>query len=61
MDLSAARRRLTEAERDVRRGEGRCMYCGETGHFVSGCSKKPSGARFVCEAVGLLEGVEAKE
>lgn len=29
--------RLTQQERDRRRRDGACMYCGESGHIVSNC------------------------
>lgn len=39
MDLSAGRRRgpLTEAERNHRRANNLCLYCGKAGHFASVC------------------------
>ena len=35
MDLSAARKMLTTAERQRHRTQGLCMYCGGVGHFAS--------------------------
>lgn len=68
MDLSLARHSLTDGERDTRRREGRCMYCGEPGDFVSVCPRNPSGFRPVCGFAAVVEGVsgsvseeEAKE
>ena len=37
MDLSAARGKLTPAERQRRRTQGLCMYCGGVGHFAAEC------------------------
>lgn len=69
MDISFGRRRLTEAERVSHREEGRCMYCGEPGHFISLFPTKPSAGRSapvrglvsgfardpVCVAAGVVE------
>ena len=44
MDLSAARGKLTPAERQCRRTQGLCMYCGGVGHFASECPARRSGA-----------------
>lgn len=39
IDLSSAPHRLTDAETDQHRREGRCMYCSQPGQFVSVCPK----------------------
>jgi hypothetical protein len=43
MDLSAGRRRLTEAEKLHRLRSGLCLYCGGSGHMAANCpyKKKP--------------------
>ena len=42
MDLSANRKKLTREEIKRRMDLGLCRYCGEPGHFVSGCPKAPA-------------------
>lgn len=42
MDLSANRRKLTDAEKAQRHAEGRCLYCGGIGHFARLCPLKPT-------------------
>ena len=44
MDLSAARGKLTPAERQRRRTQGLCMYCGGVGHFAAKCPARRTGA-----------------
>ena len=38
--MQLGRARLTQEERQKRRQEGRCFYCGGTGHLVSSCPAK---------------------
>ena len=38
--MQLGRTRLTPEERQRRRQEGRCFYCGETGHLISTCPIK---------------------
>jgi hypothetical protein len=40
MDLSGTRR-VSAQERAARQREGRCFYCGETGHRLAECPNKP--------------------
>jgi hypothetical protein len=40
MDLSGTRR-VSAQERAARQREGRCYYCGETGHMLVACPNKP--------------------
>ncbi|KAG8147380.1 hypothetical protein E2320_022509 [Naja naja] len=40
MQLGAAQPRLTQAEKDRRRCDGLCLYCGSRGHFVAKCPAK---------------------
>src|SRR5690606_11193888 len=43
MDLDTIKfKRLTQEEKDKRRKEGLCMYCGAKGHFANKCPKKSS-------------------
>ena len=44
MDLSAAGGKLTPAERQRRRTQGLCMYCGGVGHFAAECPARRTGA-----------------
>ena len=44
MDLSAARGKLTPAERQRRRTQGLCMYCEGVGHFATECPARRTGA-----------------
>ena len=43
MEIGLVRSSLTRAERDIRRRNGLCMYCGKRGHFVRDCTTKPKG------------------
>ena len=38
--MQLGRTRLTAEERQRRLREGRCIYCGQMGHFISGCPLK---------------------
>jgi hypothetical protein len=41
MDLDAMRfKKLTPAEKQHRRDNGLCLYCGGDDHFASACPKK---------------------
>jgi hypothetical protein len=41
MDLDQVRtRRLSKEEKDRRRAQGLCLYCGEGNHFASACPRK---------------------
>ena len=42
MIIDATRKTLTESERDARRRQGLCFYCGKRGHLVASCPSKPS-------------------
>jgi hypothetical protein len=37
--------KLTQEQRDQRRKEGRCLYCGEKGHWADRCPVKPRRSR----------------
>jgi transposase InsO family protein len=56
-NISGPRRKLTPEEKEVRRSNGLCLYCGEGGHFVKECPRKPT-VSFVDEDVSNKEVVE---
>jgi len=41
--VSPATKRLTDQQREFRRKNNRCMYCGDAGHFVTNCPARPPG------------------
>lgn len=55
MDLSLGRRRTDMREREARRLENRCYYCGGMGHFVRECPRVSGGRRDVRMRGALLE------
>ena len=42
MDLSTGRGRPDSQEREARRVENRCFYCGGVGHLVRECPQAPA-------------------
>ena len=56
MELGA--RHITTAERDRRRANKLCFYCGESGHSVFTCPKKPTGANTKRFAEFSFEDIE---
>src|SRR5271154_5636719 len=56
MELGA--RHITAAERDRRRANKLCFYCGESGHSVFTCPKKPTGANTKRFAEFSFEDIE---
>jgi hypothetical protein len=52
MDLSAARGRISKAEKARRRAQGLCMYCGGTGHFAAECPARPAASKAANPAGG---------
>ena len=41
--MQLGRTRLSAAERRRRMDSGACLYCGQEGHFLSGCPLRPKG------------------
>ena len=39
--MQMGRARLSAAERDRRRRQGLCLYCGQTGHHIGACPMRP--------------------
>jgi len=47
MELGVLRSPLTTQEKERRRKDNLCMYCGKSGHFAAGCpNKRPPTVRF---------------
>ena len=59
MDLSAARKKLTPAERQLRRTQGLCMYCGGVGHFAAECPARRTGTAGSTSGRRALTGARA--
>jgi len=65
MDLSASRKKLTNAEKARRRAQGLCLYCGGAGHFAAACpttrsgSGSGSGRRGVAGAAAVLQELDS--
>ena len=56
MDLSfATRKKLTEEQKQYRRANNLCIYCGKCGHFVSSCPAKPAQRLAEVTATGAAE------
>ncbi|KAJ1113168.1 hypothetical protein NDU88_001423 [Pleurodeles waltl] len=43
MGIGTIRWPLTKEEKDLRRKNGQCLYCGRKGHFIKECTVKPKG------------------
>ena len=43
MEIGLVHSSLSRVERELRRRNGLCMYCGKKGHFVRECMAKPKG------------------
>lgn len=52
MDICCTR--LTSSERDCRRKEGRCFYCGKATHLLAQCPVRSKGPRTPAGAEGVL-------
>jgi hypothetical protein len=46
MELDYVARKVTDAERERRRANNLCNYCGQPGHYASTCPVAPPGGRF---------------
>lgn len=46
MDIGAIRASLTATEKESRRKQGLCLYCGKKGHYVRECPAKPKTSRY---------------
>lgn len=59
MDLSASKTQrrgpLSKEEREYRRKNGLCNYCGEKGHLVYSCPKKPASSLVMGRASEVTE------
>lgn len=61
MDLSNSYRRPDPREREARRVENRCYYCGGVGHLVRDCKLSPSGRTAPRMRGALLEARKEKK
>ncbi|KAI8347004.1 hypothetical protein B0O80DRAFT_502974 [Mortierella sp. GBAus27b] len=60
MDLDAMRiRKLTLEEKQRRRAQNLCLYCGSSGHYVNGCRAKKSVSPQIAVVSVESENVEA--
>lgn len=63
MDLSASsfhrRGPLTQQEKDYRRSQRLCLYCGESGHMIRDCVRRNQKYPVLGRAVGFESPVEA--
>ena len=65
MDLSSGiRKKLTDEQKQYRRANNLCLYCGESGHFASACPARPNGrpqrlAETVTTSMVIAEGANA--
>ncbi|KAJ1131260.1 hypothetical protein NDU88_009599 [Pleurodeles waltl] len=58
MEIGTIRRPLTKDEKDLRRKNGQCLYCGRKGHFAKDCPIKPKNKQGPVQKVAANAPVE---
>ncbi|KAJ1189480.1 hypothetical protein NDU88_006225 [Pleurodeles waltl] len=58
MEIGTIRRPLTKDEKDLRRKNGQCLYCGWKGHFAKDCPIKPKSKQGPVQKVATNAPVE---
>ncbi|KAJ1138387.1 hypothetical protein NDU88_004774 [Pleurodeles waltl] len=58
IEIGTIRRPLTKEEKDLRRKNGQCLYCGRNGHFAKECPIKPKSKQGPFQKVAANAQVE---
>ncbi|KAJ1098499.1 hypothetical protein NDU88_003610 [Pleurodeles waltl] len=60
MEIGTIRRPLTKDEKDLRRKNGQCLYCGRKGHFAKDCPIKTKSKQGPVQKVATNASVEVE-